>query len=215
MFIRNISGIIIVGLLLFTQALDCFAVENMTQGDWRTNLKDIKAAIEKVQSIKASFIQEKKMKILIKPLASKGVFFFQKPGSLRWEYKSPVQSVLIFHGAQTRYFVRGSSGLTETTGSGAQAMQVGLQEISRWLGGRFDENPAFDIRLKPGEKIILTAKDASIGRFVQKIEIHLAKQPGGVESAWIYESEDSYTRLIFENSVFNEHLNTSLFTEVK
>jgi outer membrane lipoprotein-sorting protein len=201
--------------LILLLALSGHAAEKAPGGDWRTSLETIRAGIDRITSVKASFVQEKHMKILIKPLVSKGDFYFRKPGSLRWEYKTPVRSVLIFHNAKTRYFAMGANGLTESAGSGVQAMQVGLQEITRWMSGRFDENPAFAMALLPGGKIVLTAKDPSIGRFVQKIEIRLAKQPGGVESASIFESQDSYTRLNFENSTFNETLKPDVFTDVR
>jgi outer membrane lipoprotein-sorting protein len=211
-FIRScIAATALVMVLTFSG----HAAEKSSGGDWRSSLETIRAAIDRVTSVKASFVQEKHMKILIKPLVSKGDFYFRKPGSLRWEYKTPVRSVLIFHNAKTRYFSMGASGLTESAGSGVQAMQVGLQEITRWMSGRFDENPAFSMKLVPGGTILLTAKDPSIGRFVQKIEIRLAKEPGGVESAWIYESQDSYTRLNFDHSTFNETLKPDVFTDVR
>lgn len=213
MNVRSRYGIMAAAVILLFP-LAAFGAERSSGGDWRGNWQSIQTAIDHVRSVKASFVQEKHMKILIRPLSSEGVFFFQKPASLRWEYKKPVRSVLLFHNAKTRYFITGSKGLIEVDGSGAQAMQFGVQEITRWLSGRFDENPAFDMKLVPGEKIVLTAKDPSIGRFVRKIEIHLSDRPGGVESAWIYESQDSYTRLIFEDSVFNENLAPSLFSDV-
>jgi len=178
-------------------------------------LQELKAAAGNVQSIKSTFVQEKHLKILQKPLLSKGVLFYQSPGSLRWEYKTPVHSVLFLHDGKTKQFVMGEKGLTETTGSGQEFMQIGLQEIARWLGGNFDENPFFSVRLVPGEKIILTAKEDSISRFVPKIELHLSDQPGVLESVWIYESKDSYTKLCFNNTIINKKLDASLFTEIK
>lgn len=201
-------------VMMLVCSLSAFGDEAGTGEDWRNTWQSINTSIARVQSVKASFVQEKNMKILIRPLVSKGEFFFQKPESLRWEYQTPVRSVLLFHNAKTQYFIAGESGMTEVEGSGAQAMQFGLQEIARWLSGRFQENPAFDMELVPGIKIVLTAKDPSIGRFIRKIEIHLSSRPGGVESAWIYESEDSYTRLIFTDATFNESLKPSLFSDV-
>ena len=212
---RTGYGIIAVVMVLLFSSM-ALGAGNIPRNDWRNNWQSIKTAISHIQSVKASFVQEKHMKILIKPLVSKGVFFFQKPDSLRWEYLTPIRSVLVFHNASVQYFFMGSHGLTKTAGSGIQAMEVWLQEMANWLNGRFDENPAFDMRLIPGsKKIILTAKDPSIGRFVRKIEIYLARQPGGIKSVWIYESKDSYTRLIFKNLTFNDNLKPDLFTNVK
>jgi len=90
-------------------------------------------------------------------------------------------------------------------------MQIVLQEIARFLGGRFDDNPSFDASLEPGRKIVLTPKEKSFSKLIRRIELVLSDRAGLMESVTIYESEDSFTKLIFKNEVLNRKVSDSLF----
>ncbi len=110
---------------------------------WTGDLKKFGEEAKSVQTLSADFVQEKNLKILVQPLVSKGVFYFKKPDSLRWEYKSPVRSVLLMHNGETRRFLEGRDGVREDHGPGVQGMQVVMGEISLWLSGHFGDNPDF------------------------------------------------------------------------
>ena len=98
-----------------------------------------------LQSIQADFIQEKHLKILTHPLISTGTFTFQRPQSLRWEYKQPIQSILLMHGGKVKKLVERDGRLVEDKGMQLGSMQVVLTEISNWLDGRFTENKMFRV----------------------------------------------------------------------
>jgi len=63
------------------------------------------------------------MKILVKPLVSNGRFLFTAPNSLRWEYFSPVKSILLLHNGNVKSYIEGKNGLVEDTKVKAQAME--------------------------------------------------------------------------------------------
>ena len=65
--------------------------------DW-TSLKE---ASKNIRSVKADFLQKRTLQILTKPLLSEGKLFFYTPDSLRWEYLSPLRSVMLQKG---RYY---------------------------------------------------------------------------------------------------------------
>lgn len=173
--------------------------------------EESRAAAGKISSVSAEFVQEKHMKILSRPIVSEGVFLFRAPDSLRWEYRSPVESVLLSHDGKTRRFVRREGVVTEDASAGLRSMQVVLQDITRWLEGRFDENPAFSVSRGPGRKIVMSPRDKALAVIIQRIELILSDRPGIMESVMIYEGEDSYTRLVFRNVIINRPLEDSLF----
>jgi len=154
------------------------------------------------------------MKILARPLVSQGKFLFKSPNSLRWEYTRPLKSILVLHNGKTRRFVQKDGRLVEDASAGLQSMQVVVQQITQWLNGRFDENPAFEASLAIGQKIVLSPRDAAIARLIQRIEILLSNRPGVIASVTIFESEDSFTKLIFQNVVLNTPLDDALFQQV-
>jgi len=69
---------------------------------WADSWDQLKTMAGTVTSVQAEFVQEKHLPILAKPLVSKGVFYYQAPRSLRWEYRWPVQSILAMHDNRVR-----------------------------------------------------------------------------------------------------------------
>lgn len=178
---------------------------------WGDSWETLRTTAATVTSVQADFVQEKHLPILTKPLVSKGVFYYQTPGALRWEYRTPVQSIMVMHAGRTRRFVAGPSGWTEESGPGLEAMQVVMAEISQWLAGRFDANPMFDATLEPGRRIRMTPKEEAMRQVIRRIELNLADQPGVMQSVVIYESEEAFTRMTFSNTVLNTKIDEAIF----
>ena len=183
-------------------------------GGWADTWKGIRAAAGTVTSIRADFVQEKHLKMLLHPLVSRGVLYYRAPGDLRWEYKTPVRSVMLMDGGKGRRFIESGGRLKEAQGGGMDAMPVVMEEITGWLGGRFDQSGLFSARLEPGKKIVLTPKDQTLAGIISRIELVLADRAGVMESVYIYESEDSYTRLIFSHTEINPALSDDIFRKI-
>ncbi len=178
---------------------------------WGDSWDQIRKTAKDITSVEAEFVQKKHMAILAKPLVSKGKLYFQVPRSLRWEYTSPVNSILLMHnGTVTRYIKKGDS-VTKDSSARLQSMQIVLQEITMWMKGNFDANPGFRPELRPGRVIVLTPKEKSMGEIIQRIELKLSTRPGVIQSVRIYESEKSYTVIDFLNVKMNAKLPDSLF----
>lgn len=180
---------------------------------WAESWETIQNNAGNISSIQADFIQEKHLKILRTPLLSRGVFVFQAPDSLRWQYESPVQSLLLLHEGKTRQFIQHDNRLVEERSMGMDAMQVVSQEISRWLAGNFTDNPTFQARLKAGGFIVLTPKNKGLAQLISQIVLKLADEPGLMESVTIYEGSDSFTKLTFTNVVLNKKIPETTFTQ--
>jgi outer membrane lipoprotein-sorting protein len=181
---------------------------------WTDTWEGIKKAASTITSVRAEFVQEKHMKILARPLVSTGVFYFQAPDSLRWEYRTPVQSILLMHNGTTKRYLKRNGGITEDAGVHLQSMQVVLQNIAQWLNGRFEENPAFSASLEPDRKIVLRPKEKSLAVMIQRIELVLSDRPGIIAAVMIYEGENSYTRFEFKNVILNQPLQDSIFRKI-
>ena len=182
---------------------------------WADSWEQLKTTAGTVTSVQAEFVQEKHLPILAKPLVSNGAFYYQAPRSLRWEYRWPVQSILAMHDSRVRRFVStGASGFNEESGAGLEAMQVVVEEITQWLAGRFDDNPMFQARLEPGKRIVLVPRDGAFQKVIQRIVLDLGQKPGVMQSVTIYESEDAFTQLTFNNTVLNAKIENTLFQRI-
>lgn len=181
---------------------------------WGSTWEELKSAAGTIKSVQAEFVQEKHMKILARPLVSSGLFYFQAPACLRWEYRDPLRNILLMTSEGTERYVGTDSGFVKDAGVNLQAMQVVLDCITQWLEGRFDDNPLFIASLEPGPKITLTPRDKSLARMIQRIELLFTNQPGIIESVIIHESHDSFTTLVFKNVVLNPSLDGSIFRKI-
>ncbi len=178
---------------------------------WGSSWEELKSGAGPVKSVSAEFVQEKHMPILARPLISSGVFFFQAPASLRWEYLKPLRNVLLMNADRTERYVDTKEGLVKEGGANLQAMQIVLEQITQWLDGRFDENPMFTATLTPGPLILLVPKDKAFAHMIQRIEVRLSDRAGVIDSVTIQESDTSFTRLVFKNVVLNQPIDESIF----
>ncbi len=165
---------------------------------WSKDWDQLRKDAGQIKTISADFIQEKHLQILSRPLISKGVFYYEAPGSLRWEYQSPIRSILMMHEGRVTRYIWGENGFRKDSGLSLQAMQIVLQEITKWLGGHFDDNPDFTASLEPDRRIVLTPKKKAFSAIIRNIELILSDRPGVIKSVTIYEGEKSFTRIIFK-----------------
>lgn len=178
------------------------------------NWDRIKEKAGNIQTISAQFVQEKHLEILIKPLISKGAFYFRAPGSLRWEYASPIRSILLMHDGKIRRYIGGENGFKEDAGPGLQGMEMVLQEITRWLKGEFSDNPDYHASLEGNNKIVMVPKNKAFAKIIQRIEILLSDRPGVIETVTIYEGKTSFTKIRFRDVNINGELADTLFESI-
>jgi outer membrane lipoprotein-sorting protein len=165
-----------------------------------------------LHSIQADFVQEKHLKILRQPIISTGIFAFQAPRSLRWEYITPIPSILLMHNGKMSKFIKTGGRFTEEKGIGIDAMQLMLGEISNWLEGRFSDNEMFTASFPDAKTIILTPRGQATGGLISKIELTLGERKGVLDTVTIFEGPDSYTRMTFSHAVINGNIPASMFT---
>lgn len=165
-----------------------------------------------LQSVQANFFQEKHLKILAQPITSRGVFAFQSPRSLRWEYLYPVRSLLLVHEGSMKKLVEQDGKLVNDPGMAMDSMHLVLEEITNWLAGRFNDNPAFSASFPDEKTIVLTPKDAGLAAIISRIDLHLQGREGLIDSVIINEGPETFTRLSFSDAVLNQSLPEKLFT---
>jgi len=201
------SGACMMCLLLLLLAVDVRVVRGED-----ARLAQFREQAMQIQSLQATFIQKKQMKILLRPLISKGRFFFKRSASIRWEYQSPINSVLTMHRGEVKRFFKRDGKVVQDSGTNLQVMQVVMQNISRWLGGRFDDNPDFKTTLVKN-RILLTSTTA-LSDMIERIELQLSSRPGVIESITIFEDGENYTKIEFKGLEINQPIADSVFEEI-
>lgn len=200
-------GILFWALILIIALLGCLG--------WADTMEDLRTATGKITSVQACFVQEKHLKILSKPLISKGVMYYKAPSSLRWEYKEPISSVLIMQNSHTKRFYNDGKGFKEESSANMPSMQMVMVQITQWLSGDFKDDPMFEAEMEAGRKITLTPKEKSLAGIITRIDLHLSNTPGMIDTVLIHEGPDAYTRMDFNQTVVNPPLADEIFQKVK
>jgi len=176
--------------------------------DW-TSLKD---SFRSIRSVKAGFIQKRSLPILTKPIISEGRFFFYAPGSLRWEYLSPLRSVMLQKGDTLKLYHFSEGKWKPEITQGAESRQMVLTEIRQWFQGRFDESKAFKSQYisGPPARVVLIPGEG-IDKFIQRIEIVLSARPGVIDRVEVEEPGGSRTSIEFKNVEVNSSFPPEVF----
>jgi outer membrane lipoprotein-sorting protein len=185
---------------------------NLSGSAMAVSLDEFRAAAQHIHTLKADFVQEKHLKILSTPLLSRGVFYYQAPDTLRWEYRSPIKSLMLMNKGQVSRYLWTESGFKEHRGPGTEGMQGVFGEINSWLKGNFDKDAFFRVRFEKTGHIILTPRDDAFRRLIQRIVLALSDRPGIIRSVTIYEGKDSFTRIVFNHLRINTPFDASSFT---
>jgi outer membrane lipoprotein carrier protein len=61
-------------------------------------IDDLKAKQAKIKTVSATFSQEKKTRLLTKPIRSEGRFQYKQPDRIRWEYRGGMNMQVVFNG---------------------------------------------------------------------------------------------------------------------
>jgi len=178
--------------------------------DWGS----LKESFRKIQSVKAEFLQKRHLRILKEPLVSEGKFFYLASGALRWEYLSPLKSVMLQKGDSVRLYHFSEGVWKQDVAQGVEARRIVLAEMSQWFQGRFEESRIFKHSYSQGPpgRIILTPGEG-INKFVLGIEIVLSDNPGVIDRVEITELGGSSTQIAFRNVEINASLDSKVFDE--
>ena len=91
------SFVMVLTLFLFSvplagQAEDLSASASQETSSVSAQQAAITARFAAVNTIESRFTQEKHMALLDEPVTSEGIFYFEKPGRIRWQYTKPFQN---------------------------------------------------------------------------------------------------------------------------
>lgn len=168
-------------------------------GAWSDDWASIQRATAELRTLEAEFVQTRKLEILTKPLVSKGRLSFRRPGDLRWEYESPLKSLLIATPGGIRRYVEREGKWVPDAGAKVEAVATVLAEMNRWIRGEFTQSRVFTATLEAGSpaRVVLIPKEAALRRYVARVVLELSATPGLIEAVVIEEGPKASTRIAF------------------
>lgn len=189
-------------------------VPHVSAAGWTDNLDSVRTTSLDIRTLEAEFVQSRSLAILSRPIVSRGRLAYRRPGDLRWEYTTPLASVLIVHGGTAARYLRRDGKLVADATERTDALAAVLGEINLWLSGDFGASKMFRPALKHDgkkAKVELVPIEPSVRAILQSVVLKLGDKPGTVEAIVIDEGQDGTTHIDFSKLRVNEALAADAF----
>ncbi len=158
---------------------------------------------ETISTIEADFVQEATSKAMKRSDTSEGRVYFKKPGKMRWEYRKPLQDLIVSNGKTIWVYQPDlAQAIEKPFDAGASVL------ATDFLSGIGDLKKNFKVKVADNGTITLVPKDP--GENIRKITLSL--DPGGlVRKTTIDDAFGNETSITFKNLKTNTELKDSLF----
>lgn len=189
----------LIGLVLLLTAVCSFA-ESLPE----EQIAQIAARFAAVNTIETRFTQEKHMALLEEPVHSEGVFYFQKPGRIRWQYTKPFQNGFLIIGDKTYHLEKDQKEEQKNP----LAYNIASQMLV-WI--TFDlEKLSKQYKVTPRENgVVLVPLSKGI---IERIEVTFAvENPQALSKVEVIETTQDKTVLHFINPKTNQPLAPEVF----
>jgi outer membrane lipoprotein carrier protein len=172
----------------------------------------ISKAHQQLKTLSANFTQEKTSTLFTEKVVQKGVFCYQAPKQLRWEYKSPKALTLLFD--DTKVTVLTDKGAINNPNK--MLNEMGKMIINTINGTNMSDNDNFDISYMKNSQdgsyiAILNPFNKKIKANYSSIKVILNGKDYLAEKVILNESNGDVTTIIFSNKKTNQPISADSF----
>jgi outer membrane lipoprotein-sorting protein len=208
----------IISLILFCLLGVVFAQSNQevaVTGEQRTQLVNaVSKAHKQLRTLSANFTQEKSSALFSEKVVQKGIFCYQSPRQLRWEYKSPKPLTMLFDDQKVSLLT--DKGAINSPNK--MLNELGKMIINTINGDNICDNTNFNISFlknsHDGSYIaVLKPINKRIKANYSSIRVVLNGKDYLAEKVILNESNGDTTTLIFTNKKVNQTLPANSFTK--
>lgn len=175
-------------------------------------LREIEQARGKIRTLQARFVQTKHLKLLEKPLVSRGRFAFQSPDRLLWLIEEPASLRIVVRGE--RVFLPGLSARDQEA-LGSSGLAALLRDMSTIFEGPLGQlQDSFDLSISTQADaidVMLVPRLESWKRMFRNMQLRLARPHLLVERLRLEESVGDSVEIVFDQLERNIDLPESEF----
>ncbi|HPR64570.1 MAG TPA: outer membrane lipoprotein carrier protein LolA [Thermoanaerobaculia bacterium] len=195
-------------LLILIMGSLCFG-----EADLESVLDRVSQAQSKIETLRASFVQEKQSDFFAENVTSSGVLYYKAPDSIRWEYESPSKIIiLITHETVTFYDVEQKKAERTVVGRVRKKIQQymmatePLEKLKRYFTIYFAEKEKegrYYLRLVPAVR--------KIEKHLSEVNIEVDRELNLPVSVAYTDSDGDLTRYKLHGIVINEPIDPEKF----
>lgn len=183
-----------------------YLIEN--KDDYLTNIINTNSNLI---SLKSDFIQEKTSSLFSEKIVSKGVMYFKKPVSLRWEYQEPNQSIFILDDNQ--FFIKNGNNVSSNKSN------LLFKEISKFIielitGEEFKEDKKFQKSYFTNGQYVwvkMIPQNKQFSQMYSLIEVQIDSYSALADQIIMFEKNGDQTIIKFVNTRKNAIFSNDIF----
>jgi outer membrane lipoprotein-sorting protein len=181
-------------------------------GELQGFLDEIQSASDKVAAFSCDFVQERNLALFAEPVLFYGSLSIARPDRLRWEFKKPLPSVLVFSGDQGMRCSGDTPPVHFDLGSDP-IMRTVAEQLWLWLGGDYTQLEELYLLEKAGPATLrISPQDDTIAEYIDAVSITFTAVDRQPEKVEIIEPGGDSTVITFHSCVLNNSPPDILFT---
>jgi len=155
------------------------------------------------KTLRAEFVQRKHLEVFHEDVESRGTLSLEVPGKLRWEFTSPVKTVLVVNGdrgKRERTSRKGVKTVTRFALADEPVVAGTAGQVFLWTRGDFKgaaKDYAIELLEETPLRIRATPRDAGAARVVASVELRFADDRKSLVEVILQEAVDARTVISF------------------
>lgn len=169
-------------------------------------LDDLKAKQAKIKTVSANFTQEKKTRLLTKPIRIDGRFLYRQPDRIRWEYRGNTNLQVIFNGKDIWLYYPELKEADKLTGLSqyGSLMQFDVLTMSR----------DYTITARKEKTIIFLKFSPKAKGPISQIEMEVPEESSFPRTVKLFDQNNEPTTIIFRDVKLNPDIKDDTFVFV-
>lgn len=168
---------------------------------------------EKINTLQASYTQEKHLSFIDDIIISNGEFKFKKENKIRWEYTKPYKYLVIINGSKITIK---DENKTNTIDSKNNKVFEQINKIVSYCinGSILNSNNDFELKYfenKSNYLIKMTPKSVEVKKYLKVIDLYIDKLDFSVSKIKMNESSEDFTIISFSNKKLNNEISEEAF----
>ena len=197
-------------LILLVSVLLLLTVQPALAESLNDFLTKVEAKAAGTRAFACDFRQERRLAIFAKPVVFSGKLYLSRPDQLRWEFTTPIASLLILDGKTGRRCGEGSPA-SEFNLERDPVMRLVAGQLRTWTNGNYrDLLGDFVLELGAGPSLILKPRQKGLASFLNRIVV--AFDPDSLQPVRVEIHEEGGDRTVISFSAYR--LNPALAPEL-
>jgi outer membrane lipoprotein-sorting protein len=186
------------------------------EGEERTEfLAEVERRMSAVDSVVATFEQDKRLELFEDVVHSTGALLFRRPADLRWEILTPYRSILVVSGDRVGKFeFDGARRRALALGAAEEPVLRFMERIRGWFDGRFEDtgrNFEVNVARTPAPRLVLRPREKDAAEALSSIEVDLASDLAAITQVTLRERGGDFTVMRFTERLRDATLPDALF----